>query len=148
MTNAQDILANLEADPDSEILAAMLTDALMEERGQLRSEADRHVEIARQNARDARDMKFACGLFRARGPAAFMIREFLLVQYLGGESIPFTVYLILGSNGPTTTFTLEGNHPAFGNGDHAIAVPAKWVCEWHRKYQYPIRYPRPSRKAK
>lgn len=148
MTDHRDILAALEAEPDSDILAAMLKDALKEERGMIDSEAERYVARARVSAWDTKLIAFAADLLRAKGPARDELhRE---VRKLVGldEGDRYMLVIVAGDDPPSVGVPASAYFAQDVGPGLAIALPAGWVAYWHRRTMHHIHPVRSKRRAK
>lgn len=147
MTDVQLLINLIERDPDSDITAAMLTDELMECRGMLRSEADRHVERVRADARTALQIQFTAGLIAAKGPAYYAMRNEVarVLGFNGNETYSFVV--VGGEDEPRVSVAGTMQARALGVDGLFVALPAGWVCAWFRRNTFPVRAPY-SRKGK
>lgn len=68
MSNVEGLLKAIDRDPDDLTAVAALTDALMEERDMLHTEAEKYAERALQAARDVRDIAAAAALMTLDHP--------------------------------------------------------------------------------
>lgn len=139
MTDLDHLIRRLEADPDSDIGAAMLIDELMDARGMLYTEAERHVRQLQADARSVLQMTFVAELIRAKGPAHDALHE--LIRELAGLSKgeAYTLFVTSGSEAPSGG--VRGatiNNRLLGPG-LVIFLPAGWVCAWFRRQVLPIR---------
>lgn len=73
MNNVEDLTRELEREYLNDIVASMLTDALMEEKDMLRSEADKHVTYIRENGRILKDLQTAGELFSSETYFSFVV---------------------------------------------------------------------------
>jgi hypothetical protein len=100
VTDIDLLTTRLEADPANTILAAMLTDELMDTRDMLRSEADRHVSHVQATATQARQLAEATHLMH-RGSASgrwlqphcrrwvhLPARSYYMIVVIAGDSAP------------------------------------------------------------
>lgn len=97
MSDVDALVALLERDPDNAIVAAMLTDELMEARGMLRSEADRHVANVIAVAAEARELAEAAA--EVRPGARWRGRILSCVRWVLGldRRIRFTLLVVPGT---------------------------------------------------
>jgi hypothetical protein len=127
VTDANDMIAHLEREPESDIVAAMLVDELMQTRGMLRTEADRHVTKLRMDARDNLDMLNASFLVRPGSPVRDAIHlEVKRVCWPNDPAPPFTLVLRPGSDLPRA----HTEHHSTGSCwwyEWVVLVPARWV---------------------
>lgn len=151
LTEWHDLLDRLEKEPDSDILAAMLTDELMEARGMNRTEADRYVATARRSAWDSADMAFLAHVIKAKGPAYYLLLNDVRTRLALYTHETITVFVVAGTDEPRV-----GNVPTdIPNGaifhGFPVAIPATWAKNWikaHGLAVEPVRMPRLPRGAK
>lgn len=138
MTDVACLVKLIEQDPDTDILAAMLIDELMEARGMLRSEAERHVRHVQADARIAKQIDFVARLLRAKGPAytylCRAIERHLMIQ----EVIGYTLYVVSGDGPPRFCRVGDVVQTPTARHGYPIAIPAGWVIHWFRQNTYPI----------
>lgn len=142
LTEWHDLLQALEEDPQSDILAAMLTDELMESRGMARNEADRYVELARVSARQALDVKWATELIVAKGPAfhALVSEVRTLVGIYATDE--FTMFVIPGEGRPEVLVPADVRERGAIYRGFPVSLPASWVRFWWGGECLPIHPPR------
>lgn len=146
LTEWHDLLARLEQEPESDILAAMLTDELMEARDMNRTEADKYVAKARAEARTVKDIEFVTALIHAKGPAY----EHLVTEIRRACGIfnheTITLFVIGGEQSPWTGPPQKLNNPDLIYQGWAVTVPATWARRWHQHTGWAIQ-PQPKRRA-
>jgi hypothetical protein len=126
MNNFDPLTRALEQNPGNDIVAAMLTDALIDEKDMTRSEADRVVTDVRRAGLDAAQMAEAAELIKPGAPN----RIALLTAVYGtcGESpeCASPVLLIPGDDQPLR-HGLPGHHGRFWNSPIIFTVGAGWI---------------------
>lgn len=138
MTDVQLLVTLIEQDPESEISAAMLTDELMEARGMIRSEADRHVERVRKTARQVLQMKFAAGLIAAKGPAYRALLDTIADAHPLFFASMCTIYVVSGDGPPRRADPPKEDNSHLVGPYKCLALPAGWVVQWFRRNTFPI----------
>jgi hypothetical protein len=140
----------VEQEPDNTIVAAMLTDELMDARDMLRSEAEKHVLHVQQTAAACRDLAAAAMLMvDGTGSHTYLLRRVLLVidaptWYLG------TVLTVPGPERPRVFHLDNVDGPATW-GHCMVTVGARWLLDqWdadapRRERQRRVRRTRPKR---
>lgn len=139
MTNNVDILTRLvEREPRTDVYAACLIDALIEERGMLHTEASKYVDLVRRYAQTAADIAFTADLLARRGQAWHaLLQEVDQVAKLSGFA-GFILYVTAGSNPPSL---MDGDGASTfpeTNSRVPVRLPATWVREWHDKTRHPL----------
>lgn len=138
MDNVEILLALVEREPRNDVYAACLTDALMEERGMLRTEADRHVLRVQLDARTAADIEFTADLIARRGTAwhALLTEVETVAKLWGVEG--FILYVTGGEQPPSIID--GGGSTSFPANNRRVPVrlPAGWVYAWHQKNPLPL----------
>jgi hypothetical protein len=94
------LTGRLEADPSNSILASMLTDELMESRGMIRSEADRHVASVVAVAGQARQLAEATHLMRSGSASGRWLHTRCRRWAHIAQRIPYTLLLVAGDAPP------------------------------------------------
>ena len=138
MNNVEILLALVEREPRCDVYAACLTDALMEERGMLRSEADRHVLRVQLQARTAADITFTADLIARKGTAWHaLLTEVETVAKLWGVA-GFILYVTGGEQPPSIIDGGRGASFPAHNRRVPVRLPAGWVRAWHEKNPLPL----------
>lgn len=147
MTDASDILAALCDDPESVILAAMLTDALMEERGMLRSEADRHVCRVIQDARDLLDISAAATIMTAGDGRRYRVLDAMMLAIWPNEVPPSFSWIIVGGDDEPcrmlTASSEDGPYPF----EWVLKVGARWIIKKAGRAPHPATKPARRRRG-
>lgn len=143
----KDLLDRLERDPESDVLAAMLTDELIEARGMTYSEAAGYVATARKTARDALDIAHVANVIRANGPQYVYLVE-RIRRTLGQPSgAAFVLFLIAGDGDPRIGVGIEmmpDDDP--GPGLYVI-LPCSWARSILSRTGLPMHFPRAPRRV-
>jgi hypothetical protein len=138
VNNVDILLSLVEREPRNDVYAACLIDALMEERGMLRTEADRHVSSVQAMARTAADIDFTADLISRHGQAWHALLqeverqaklwglEGFILYVTGGDQPPS----IIDGGGPTTFPATNTRVP--------VRLPASWVAAWYAKNPHPL----------
>jgi len=132
MTSAEDILHTLCEEPESDILAAMLTDALMEERGMLRTEADIAVRRVRKDARDSLDMATVKAILAERGERWMVIHEEVSAACGFATDTTFFLYVVTGQHPPSVAVRPGPNEGGTPDAPWTVGVPAGWALQMLR----------------
>lgn len=130
LTEWTDLLARLERDPGNDVLAAMLTDELMEARDMYRTEADRYVATARRAAQDSADMTWLANLITSKGPAYDLILAKIRSALAIYAYETLTLFVVAGTDEPRVG-QVPGDVPegALFHG-FPVAIPATWARTW------------------
>lgn len=129
MTDVTLLVNLIEQEPESPFYAAMLVDELMEARGMLRTEADRHVERVQADARLALDLKNATALVAAKDEYWPILCEHLRIVCHLARDESFDLIVIPGPSEPN-----HRRHNRSRNGqwwdDITVTVGASWLMGW------------------
>lgn len=141
MTDVQLLIDLVSADPDQDIAVAMLIDELMEARGMLRSEADRHVERLRDDVRRSKQIDTAAAILAERGPRWQALAMHLRGMAELGEYESFFIFLVGGDDEPSggVRSPVAGSIPPVG--ELSIYVPAGWALSWWKANKMSIKPP-------
>lgn len=127
MTDANDLIDALEADPHSEILAAMLTDELMESRGMIRTEADRHVERLRADARERIECAAAAEVMRSTDGRSDRVKEHIRLMCFEGLQPPAYNFIVTGGDSPPVATARQIDSPNGWWHEWTVTVGALWI---------------------
>lgn len=147
MTDANDILAALKQDPESIILAAMLTDALMEERDMLRSEADRHVERVQRDARDLRDIQAAADIMSAGDGRRLDVLDKVIAVCWPDEVPPSFSWVIVAGDAPPISRDEYKSNPGAWWYETVVTVGACWIIKTAGRTPHPAAKPARRRRG-
>lgn len=134
MSDVELLTKMIEADPDNLVGERMLTDALVEERDMIPTEAAEHVRRVIQSARDARDLTDATKLLAIGQPR----REYLLNLILLGCGLEdvsdATVFVTVGSAAPHLILldSITPGRVAFS--PWTLVVGATWLLRYQREH--------------
>jgi hypothetical protein len=122
----------IELQPDDLTAIAGLTDALMQERDMLRSEADQHAERVVQSARDARDIKTGTALVAKGAPYREHLLSLMAFALNANISTDYTVFVVAGEREPHVS-----EHANYDDAGHwftgpSVLVGAQWLIRFHR----------------
>jgi len=146
MTDVQLLINLVSKDPDQDISAAMLVDELMDARGMLRSEADRHVERLRADCRSAKQIDLVASFIRERGRrwVALMAEVALAIGFDDGR--PFGL-AVMGGDLPPSAAVRPGPNALTGERDiWSVALPAGWALARLKQLGYPLDPPARTRR--
>lgn len=147
LTEWKDLLERLERDPENEILAAMLTDELIEARRMQWSEATRYVTTARKVARDALDLECVVATIRADGPRYVYLCERIRRTLGQCADARFVLFLTCGDGRPRLgvgTDLLGAEDP--GPGLY-VTLPCTWARRELDNSALPLHWPRSPRRV-
>lgn len=138
LTEWTDLLARLERDPESDILAAMLTDELMDARGMARNEADKYVATARGVAQTALDIAFVASVIRAKGPAYHWLMSHVWDAIALPDTTPITLFIVGGDGPARVGIPMEHASGARAFVGQPVALPATWARKWVKASALPV----------
>lgn len=135
MDTIQILVAQLNANPDDDALAAALTDALAEDGGDFAPNAAEHVRLIRQAALDARNLAQAATILADIGDEGRDVHRAILATAGAPEYPAPTVIVIVGEQHPV--YTVHGRH-AWWNPVRTglITVGAAWVVRSAEEYRH------------
>lgn len=127
------MIAHLKDEPESDIVAAMLTDELMETRGMLRTEADRQVLDLRRTFRAALPVGQAHNIIHADVAFRVWLREKVSEDVKLGRGTNFTIDIIPGVQPAFLSFAGEEAQAKYNYGV-VIGVGASLVIYWYAEW--------------
>lgn len=138
MNNVDILLELVEREPRCDVYAACLTDALIEDRGMLHTEAARQVAQVRADSLTAADICFAADLIARRGTAWHgLLQEVENQAKLSGVE-SFTLFVVGGAEPPSICPQSNDVNPRGPGRNRAVRLPATWVREWHERTRLPL----------
>lgn len=142
-----DLVHRLEADPENDVWAAMLTDALIEEREMIRTEADGYVATLRKTARDALDIAHVANVIRANGPQYVYLIERIRRTLGQPTGAAFVLFLIAGDGDPRIGVGIEMMPEDDPGPGLYVVLPCSWARRILGRTGLPLHFPRAPRRV-
>jgi len=134
VTDLQALTAAFEANPNNDIIGAMLADELMSERDMTRTEADATVERVRRAVLDAPQLLAAAELLKPGTFTGRLIPSAVRRHQGFARGARPTVIIVPGAAGPVT-HRVEASAAADYWSRTTITVGAAWVLNWWDTYR-------------